>query len=172
MRRRCVACAAAINNRHQINNSTVDTHSPMPKRAAATEPVLCSECSQAQSKPVVLGKGSTSCTACRKVHEQPPPMQSKRPAPGRAPDHDDASAVRDANAPIKMSQQQYATLMLWLTNDSNRNIVTGRHISSITFRTTSSIFLKHAQGLLVLLPPAETNSQAKQKLCPKLKVLP
>jgi hypothetical protein len=66
-------------------------------------------------------------------------MSSKRHAPGR----EEEAAVRAADAPTKMSPQQYATLMLWLTNDSNRNIVTGWHInsgSSITFRTLSSIF--------------------------------
>jgi hypothetical protein len=49
----------------------------------------------------------------------------KRPAPGRPLPDSDEVAVRDPQAPVKMSNTQYATLMLWLANDSNRNIVTG-----------------------------------------------
>jgi hypothetical protein len=90
-----------------------------PKRLLSEEE--CPQCSEAQGTYVALGKGSTSCAACKKVHDTPPPLP-KRISSGRPESLD---AVRDPQAPVKMSQQQYATLMLWLVNDANRNIVTG-----------------------------------------------
>jgi hypothetical protein len=107
----------------------------MPPKRPLTATEECPTCTLAAGSSVAMGKGSTSCLVCKTWHERPPPMPNKRNAPGRAPE--DATqaleAEKSSQAPTKMTQQQYATMMLWLSKDENRNIVTGWRSSSSTF---------------------------------------